>query len=107
VVSSRVNVEIVDRLVTSHSSVKIVRFQVTMVAITVTRLEEFSALIVVSRVGHVKQNCFRLKNNDARYNNNQAGDNNNGNRVLENYSSQDVVLATITKTEKFTDNIWI
>jgi hypothetical protein len=47
--SSRVNVELVERSVTSCSIVKIVQFLTTMVAIMVTQLEECTALIVLSQ----------------------------------------------------------
>jgi gag-polypeptide of LTR copia-type/Zinc knuckle len=57
--------------------------------------------------GHVKQNCFKLKNKDGQYNNNQSSNSNNGNRGRENYGSQDVVFTTTTKSKKFTEYIWI
>jgi hypothetical protein len=47
-VSSRVNAEIVERLLTSCSSVRIVQVQTIMKAITVTRLEDITALIIGS-----------------------------------------------------------
>jgi hypothetical protein len=58
------------------------------------------------KFGHVKQNCFKLKNKNGQYNNNQSSNSNNGNHGRENYGSQDVIFATMTKSEKFTENMW-
>jgi hypothetical protein len=56
------------------------------------------------KTGHMKQNCFKLKNNETRYIHNQPS---NGNRERENYDSQVVVFADTAKSEKFTEDIWI
>ena len=59
------------------------------------------------KTGHVKQNCFKLKNKEPRNGINNASNDNNGNRGRGNFDSQDVVFAATTKTENFTENIWI
>jgi Zinc knuckle len=48
--------------------------------------------------GHVKQNCFKLKNKDAQYKNNQFSNSNSSNCIRENYGSQDVIFATKNKS---------
>jgi hypothetical protein len=95
-VSSKVNEEIMDGLITSRFSAKIV--QATMVEITLTQLEEIIALIVANQ-------DFKLKKKESRYVHNQAGNNNNGNYDRENYDSQDVVFVATSKNESFMEDI--
>jgi Reverse transcriptase (RNA-dependent DNA polymerase) len=57
--------------------------------------------------GHVKQNCLKLKRKNTRGSNNHPSNNNNGNSDRENFDSQDMVFAATSKTEKFTNDIWI
>jgi hypothetical protein len=57
--------------------------------------------------GHFRQNCFNFKKKETRYGQNQVSNNKNGNHDRENYGSQDVVFVTTSKSESFTEDIWI
>jgi hypothetical protein len=59
------------------------------------------------KLGHIKQNYIKVKKKETWYNHYQSGKNDNNKRDREIYDSQDVVSATTSKNEKFTNDIWI
>jgi hypothetical protein len=87
VVNSKENIEIVGKLVTSHSSARIVLL--TMVEITET---EQSFCLYCCKLGY---SCFKLKKKEAQ---NGHASNFNGNADRRNYESQDVAFTQLRRT---------
>jgi hypothetical protein len=99
-VNSKENVEIVVKLVTSHSSARIVFL--TMVEITETNPEQIFACTVANRA--TIRSCFKFKKKEGQ---NGHASNFNGNADRRNYESQDVVFMATSKNEILTDDTWI
>jgi hypothetical protein len=56
---------------------------------------------------HVRKICFKLKKKKSLYGHNQTSNNINNNRDRENYDLQNVVFAATSKSEDFTQGVWI